>query len=210
MGMVVGVLSGYIMAFLLSRKNLIPQGLENVLILSMVFAIYQISNYLTHESGIVAVTMAGFVVGNQSNQSHHDLRNFKESITVMLIGMLFVILAADVRIAEIQSLGIGSIYVVIILIFIVRPISIIISTYGTSLKLKEKMLLSSFAPRGIVAAAIASLFAIELNKNGYDGGQLRAMVFVVIAVTVTLTGNTGGILAKILGLRKKSNKDIHP
>jgi len=204
-GIALGIVSGFIIAKMLKYKNLIPEGLENVFTLSMIFAIYQVSNYLTHESGIVAVTIAGLVVGNHEIQGHQDLRNFKESITVMLIGMLFVLLAADVRLAEIQALGVGAIYVVAILILIVRPLSIFASTVGTNLNFKEKVLLSSFAPRGIVAAAIASLFAIELNKNGYDGSQLRAMVFVVITVTVTLTGNTSGILAKFLGLRRKSN-----
>lgn len=205
MGIALGIVSGFIIAKMLKINNLIPEGLENVFTLSMIFAIYQVSNYFTHESGIVAVTVAGLVVGNYDIQGLQDLRNFKESITVMLIGMLFVLLAADVRLAEIQALGVGAIYVVVILILIVRPISIFASTVETNLNFKEKLLLSSFAPRGIVAAAIASLFAIELNKNGFDGSQLRAMVFVVIAVTVTLTGNTGGILAKMLGLRRKSN-----
>ncbi len=205
MGIAIGIISGLIISKILKFKNLIPEGLENVFTLSMIFAIYQLSNFLTHESGIVAVTIAGLVVGNQDIVSQNELRNFKESITVMLIGMLFVLLAADVRLAEIQALGVGAIYVVAILILIIRPLSIFASTVGTKLNIKEKLLLSSFAPRGIVAAAIASLFAIELNKNGYDGSQLRAMVFVVITVTVTITGNTGGILAGLLGLRRKSN-----
>ncbi|NHZ84415.1 MAG: hypothetical protein GWP19_00860 [Planctomycetia bacterium] len=206
MGVLVGIVSGYIITLMLRFKNLIPEGLENVFTLAMVFVIYQGSNYFTHESGIVAVTIAGFIIGNQKiSGRQRDLRHFKESITIMLIGMLFVILAADVRLAEIQALGSGALFVVATLILIIRPLNIVISTFGTRLNVKQKILLSSFAPRGIVAAAIASLFAIELNKNGFDGSQLRAMVFVVITATVVLTGITGGFLAKLLGLRRKSN-----
>lgn len=205
MGVLFGALSGFIIGYMLKINNFIPEGLSNVFTLSMVFAVYQGSNFLTHESGIVAVTIAGFVIGNQNKIDQSELKHFKESITVMLIGMLFVLLAADVRMSEIQALGKEAIYVVAILILVVRPLAIFISTRGTSLDLKQKLLLSSFAPRGIVVAAIASLVAIELNKKGFDGGQLRAMVFVVITATVLLTGLTGGIIAQFLGLRRKKN-----
>jgi len=204
-GVLFGVASGYLLGFILKSNSFIPEGLSNVFILSMVFVIFQGSNYFTHESGIVAVTIAGFVVGNQRKNEHTDLKHFKESITVMLIGMLFVLLAADVRLSEIRALGVEAIFIVAILILIVRPLAIFTSTKGTRLDLNQKLLISAIAPRGIVVAAIASLVAIELNKKGYDGSQLRAMVFVVITVTVLLSGLAGGIIANILGLRRKAN-----
>lgn len=205
MGVLFGAISGYILGLMLKFKNIIPEGLSNVFTLSMVFVVYQGSNFITHESGIVAVTIAGLVIGNQKSFNQSELKDFKESITIMLIGMLFVLLAADVRMSEIRELGKEAIYVVVILILFVRPLAIFISTRGTSLDLKQKILLSSFAPRGIVVAAIASLVAIELDKKGFDGSQLRAMVFVVITVTVILTGLTGGLIAKLLDLRRKSD-----
>ena len=203
-GGLIGIIGGFIMAWLLGIRNLVPEGMENVFTLSLVFALFHISNVLSHESGIVAVTIAGMVVGNRKTMVTRELMEFKEQMTVMLIGMLFVLLAADVRMVDIQSLGLGGLYTVLTLVYIVRPLNIFLSTMKSDLKLKQKLLLAWIAPRGIVAAAVASYFAIELEKNGIDGTQLRAMIFLLIAITVLSAGLTGGWVAQRLGLKRKS------
>ena len=203
-GGLIGIIGGFAMAWLLGIRNLVPEGLENVFTLSLVFALFQISNLLSHESGIVAVTIAGMVVGNRKTIVRRELMEFKEQMTVMLIGMLFVLLAADVRIADVRALGMGGIYTVIALVFFVRPLNIVFGTMNSDLSAKQKMLLAWLAPRGIVAAAVASYFSIELEKHGVDGTQLRAMVFLLIAVTVLSAGLTGGFVANLLGLRRQS------
>ena len=204
-GGMLGIIGGFIMAWLLGIRKLVPEGLENVFTLSLVFALFQISNVLSHESGIVAVTIAGMVVGNRKTIVRRELMEFKEQMTVMLIGMLFILLAADVRLSAVQSLGSGGLYTVIILMFVIRPLNIIFGTINSNLKSKQKILLAWIAPRGIVAAAVASYFAIELEKNGMDGSQLRAMVFLLIAATVLSAGLTGGFVAKLLGLKRQSD-----
>ena len=204
-GGMLGIIGGFIMAWLLGIRKLVPEGLENVFTLSLVFALFQISNVLSHESGIVAVTIAGMVVGNRKTIVRRELMEFKEQMTVMLIGMLFILLAADVRLSAVQSLGRGGLYTVIILMFVIRPLNIFFGTINSNLKSKQKILLAWIAPRGIVAAAVASYFAIELEKNGMDGSQLRAMVFLLIAVTVLSAGLTGGFVAKLLGLKRQSD-----
>lgn len=203
-GGLIGIIGGFVMAWLLGIRNLVPEGLENVFTLSLVFALFQISNVLSHESGIVAVTIAGMVVGNRKTIARRELMEFKEQMTVMLIGMLFILLAADVRIADVRALGMGGIYTVIALVFLVRPLNIIFGTMNSDLSVKQKTLLAWLAPRGIVAAAVASYFAIELEKHGIDGTQLRAMVFLLIAVTVLSAGLSGGFVAKLLGLKRQS------
>jgi len=204
-GGMLGIIGGFIMAWLLGIRKLVPEGLENVFTLSLVFALFQISNVLSHESGIVAVTIAGIVVGNRKTIARRELMEFKEQMTVMLIGMLFILLAADVRLSAVQSLGSGGLYTVIILMFVIRPLNIFFGTINSNLKSKQKILLAWIAPRGIVAAAVASYFAIELEKNGMDGSQLRAMVFLLIAATVLSAGLTGGFVAKLLGLKRQSD-----
>lgn len=201
----IGVIGGFFMAWLLGIRNLVPDGLENVFTLSLVFALFQLSNVMSHESGIVAVTIAGFVVGNRKTYVRRELMEFKEQLTVMLIGMLFILLAADVRLTDVKALGLGGAYTVIVLMFFVRPLNIFVGTLNTDIKLKQKVLLSWIAPRGIVAAAIASYFAIELEHNGIDGSELRAMVFLLITITVLSAGLTGGLMARLLGLKRKSN-----
>jgi len=203
-GTLLGLVGGFIMSFILRFRNLVSDGLENVFILSWVFALFQISNTVSPESGIAAVTFAGMVLGNSKTYIHRELLEFKEQLTVLMIGMLFVILAADVRLAEIQSLGMMGLFTVLVLMFIIRPVSVFISTSDGSLNLKQKTLISWIAPRGIVAAAVASFFAFELNNHGYEGSQLRALVFLVIIITVLFAGLTGGFAASALSLKRKS------
>ena len=204
-GSAIGAAGGFLLAFLLRFRNLVPEGLENVFTLSLVFALFQGANSISPESGIVAVTAAGLVVGNMKTHIHRELREFEEQMTVLLIGMLFILLAADVRLIEVTELGWGGIITVTILVCVLRPLNVYIGTMGSNLNLRQKALLSWIAPRGIVAAAVASLFALELEKHGIDGSQLRAIVFSLIAVTVLISGLTGGIAAQFLGLKRPEN-----
>ncbi len=206
-GALIGLAGGYILALLMRPKKLIPEGLENIFILSSVWAIYHISNSLIPETGIMAVTAAGLVVGNIQTRISRDLAEFKEQLTVMLIAMLFVLLAADVRFDDIRALGIDGLVTVALLILVVRPLNIAVGTAGSGLKLNERAFLAWMAPRGIVAAAVASFFAIELTAAGIEGGtQLRAMVFLVISVTVLLNGISSSLVAGLLGVRRKSDQ----
>jgi hypothetical protein len=178
----------------------------NVFTLAFVLALFHISNALQPESGIAAVTAAGLVVGNIRTRALRDLMEFKEGLTVMLIGMLFVLLAADVRLDEITRLGWPGLITVLVLMFVVRPLNVVASTVGSSLTFRERTFIAWLAPRGIVAAAVASFFAQELAAHGDPGGDmLRAMVFLVIAVTVNVQGLTGGLVARFLGVRRKAN-----
>lgn len=205
-GSIIGVVGGFCIAYIIKPKKLIPAHLKNIFVLTFILALYHISNFIQPESGISAVTIAGIVVGNVKSRAFAELAEFKEQLTTMFIAMLFVLLAADVKFADIQILGISGLIVVGILMFVVRPINVFISTRGTELQFKEKIFLSWLAPRGIVAAAVASFFAVTLEQAGMEGGQLlRALVFMVIAVTVTLQGISGSFVAEMLKVSRKTN-----
>ena len=205
-GALVGLLGGVLLVTLLKRRNMVPEGLENVFTLCLILAIFQGSNVFLPESGIVAVTIAGVLVGNFRTYIQRELVEFKEALTVMLIGMLFILLAADVRLVDVYALGVPGVIAVLVLMFVVRPINVFVGTFGTQLNWREKCFISWIGPRGIVAAAVASLFALKLNTYGITGGnELRALVFMVITVTVLSAGLTGGLVAQILGLRRPSN-----
>lgn len=205
-GTLLGGAGGALIAMLLRLEHVVPEGLENVFTLSLALMIFQGSNALLPECGIVAVVVAGFVVGNVQTSALGELKEFKEQLTVLFIGMLFVLLAADVRIDEVRSLGRAGLWTVLALMLVVRPLNIAVGTWGSDLKFKEKVFLSWMAPRGIVAAAVASLFAQTLTQAGMAiGNELRAMVFLVIGGTVLVQGLTGGLLARLLGLRRLSN-----
>jgi NhaP-type Na+/H+ or K+/H+ antiporter len=205
-GTLLGLLGGLILVILLKRRNVVPEGLENVFTLCLILTMFQGANVLLPESGIVAVTVAGVVVGNFRTHIQRELLEFKEALTVMLIGMLFILLAADVRLDDVYALGMPGIITVLILMFVVRPLNVVVGTFGTQLNWREKCFIGWIGPRGIVAAAVASLFAVKLNTYGIVGGnELRALVFMVITVTVLSAGLTGGMVAQILHLRRPSN-----
>ena len=199
-----GIIGVAPLILLFRYRNLIPNGLENVFILSWILALFQLSNTASPESGIAAVTIAGMTIGNSKTYIQQDILEFKEQLTVLMIGMLFILLAADVRLSDVQNLGLNGIVVVLFLILVVRPISVFIGTNRSTLDTPHKLLLSWIAPRGIVAAAIASLFVFELDRHGFDGTQLRALVFLLIIITVLSAGLTGGWVASVLDLKRKS------
>lgn len=202
-GIAAGAAAGFGIALLLKLRHVVPEGLENVFTLSLVLALYQGAHAIFPESGIAAVTVAGLVVGNVRTRALPDLKAFEEQLTVLLIGMLFVLLAADVRLSEVRTLGWPGLLTVLALMLVVRPLNVAAATWRSDLSFRERTFLAWLAPRGIVAAAIASLFADELTMAGIPGGrELRALVFLVIAVTVLLQGLTGGLAATLLRVRR--------
>jgi NhaP-type Na+/H+ or K+/H+ antiporter len=202
-GLLVGSIGGWILARGLSSERLVPEEFANVFTLAMVLGIFQISGALASESGVVASITAGLIVGHSPSANHRELRAFKEQLTSLLLGMLFVLLAADVRLSEIHALGWRGVGVVALLIGVVRPLCAWASTQGTKLSWKERAFIGWLAPRGIVAAAVASFFALRLHAAGMEGGNaLRALVFLVIGMTVVLAGIAGGSVARALGVQR--------
>lgn len=200
-GLAVGAVVGAVLAWAIRRERLISDSLENVFVLASVLALFELSNVLMHEMGIVAVIAAGVTLGNLANL--RQLSEFKEQLSVLLIGMLFILLAADVRLDDVVALGGPAIIVVLGLIFAVRPLAVAASSVGADLSRNEFIFLSWLAPRGIVAAAVASIFVDSMRAANQSGGeQLRALVFVVIGVTVVVQGLSGRWLATRLDLRR--------
>ncbi len=205
-GALIGAIGGGFLAVLIRWRHIVPEGLENIVALAVAIATFQISNSVVHESGITAAIVAGMVISNTQSHAFEEIVEFKEQLTTFAIATLFVLLAADVRIDDVVAIAKPGMVAVGILMFIVRPLAVLASTWKTGLSWQQKVFLSWLAPRGIVAAAVASLFALELEANGVEGGiEMRAMVFLVIATTVTLQGLTGGVLAKLLGLSRPQN-----
>ncbi|ATB26764.1 cation:proton antiporter [Melittangium boletus] len=204
-GLGVGSLAGWIIASGLKSERAIPEELRNVFSLAMVLGLGQVSGALAPESGVVAVIAAGLVVGNAGVPVRRELVTFKEQLTVMLVGMLFVLLAADVRLGEVTALGWRGLATVGLLMVVARPLAVWASTQGSKLSWRERGFIAWLGPRGIVAAAVASLFATRLESHGLEGGPaLRALVFLVIAVTVVVQGLSGGWVAGLLGVRRSA------
>jgi NhaP-type Na+/H+ or K+/H+ antiporter len=200
-GLGVGAAGGLGVAFLLRLGRLV-HGLENVLVLAFVTLIFHLGEYIATQSGLIAVTAAGVIVGNFHNPVIDDLREFKDQLTLLLIGAIFVLLAADIGLAEVRGLGWNGLGVVATLIVVVRPLGVWLVTRGAKLSGRETAFVAALAPRGIVAAAVASLMATSLDAGGIAGGvDLRAMVFLVISGTVVAAGVLAWPLSALLGLR---------
>jgi NhaP-type Na+/H+ or K+/H+ antiporter len=206
-GALVGLGAGGLIVLLLRPRWLVPVGLENIFVLSIVMFTFQLSESARSESGLAAVVVAGLIVGNVRTRVSRELLEFKEQLTVFMIGVLFVLLAADVRLSDARALGWWGLGTVAALIVIVRPLQSWLCTVGANLRWQERAFLASMAPRGIVAAAVASLFAQYLTDREIPGGPaLRALVFLVIAGTVVAYGLAGGVMANILGLRQTTGR----
>ncbi|MGD9852934.1 MAG: cation:proton antiporter [Nitrospirales bacterium] len=201
-GLLVGGIGGFLLGSILRIRSLVPHGFENIFTLAAVFLLFQASDHVISQSGILAVTIAGAVVGNMRTPVDRDLREFKDQMTILLVGMLFILLAADVKFEEMRSLGWGGPAVLLALIFLIRPINVWLSTMKSTLTWRERLFIAWVAPRGIVAAAIATLTAGVLDERELAGGsELRALVFLTIAGTVGLAGFTAKPLASLLKLR---------
>ena len=205
-GVIAGVIGGALLALMLRAKRLIPDGFENIFALGFILALFQVTNAVFHESGIAAVTVAGIVLARTKLSVHQELHHFKEQLTSMLIGMLFILLAADVRLSDVQALGWPGVIAVLGVMVIVRPLNVAAGTFGSTLSTNQRLFIAWIGPRGIIAAAVAALFAGRLGQIGMtEGRALQALVFSVIAVTVLWAGLTGGFVAQRLGLRRPSD-----
>ncbi len=208
-GVLSGGLGGLLLAGTLRVRHLIPEGLENIFTLAVVLVLFQGCEQVISHSGILAVTIAGAVLGNLPTPISRELREFKDQLTVMLIGLLFVMLAADVRYEHIAAFGVPGLLVLATLVFVVRPVGVWLSTLGSGLATPERVFIAWVAPRGIIAAAIASLTAIALESEGLPGGvELRALVFLTIAGTVLLAGLTAGPVARLLDVRLPNRERV--
>lgn len=206
-GLGVGLGGGFALGWILRKERMVPEGLENIFTLSLVLALFEGSEAILPETGVMTAAVAGMVVGNMDTGVHDELKEFKEQLTVLLIGLLFVLLAATVRLEDVVGLGWAGAATVAVLVLVVRPLNVMVSTAGSELTGRERAFLAWLAPRGIVAAAVASLFARWLAEEGIAGGaELQAMVFLVIAVTVVVQGGLGGLVASALGVRRESDE----
>ncbi len=206
LGALIGAIGGLTISRLLRIGRWIPEGFENIFTLSLVLLLHEVSDAIQPESGILAVTVAGLVVGNLKTRIARELREFKEQLTIMLVGALFIMLAADVQLASVINLGWGGVAMVALLMFVIRPLDVAWSTRGSALTLRERAFLAWLSPRGIVAAAVASVFALRLEEHGQPvGDEFAAMVFLLIAITVVVQGLSGGWVAIKLGLRRRSD-----
>ena len=196
----IGLLGSYLIIILLKHR-IIPDFLQNPFSLTMVIVVFTLSNVVQGESGLLAVTVMGIYLANQKKVNVKHIVEFKENLRLLLLSFLFIILAARLRVVDIEMLKISSFVFVALLILIVRPAAVFLSTLKSSLKWKEKIFISFMAPRGVVAAAVSSIFALELYQLGYKSAEfLVPITFLVIIITIATYSLSAMPLAKWFGI----------
>mgnify|MGYP001457556255 CR=1 FL=1 len=201
-----GAVVGHALGLVL-RHHLLPEYLHNLCTLSLVLVVFVTSNGVVEESGLLAVTVMGIWLANMKDVHVEKILYFKESLTMLLISALFIILAARLNLEQILAIGWKGLLILIVIQCIARPISVIVSTFTSSLSWREKGLLSWIAPRGIVAAAVSALFALKLEQQGVEEAALLVpLTFLVIVGTVVLQSATAGSIAQWLKVAEPEPK----
>ena len=204
-GTVVGAVGGWLLGLFLKQANSLSDELKNLVVLAVVWGLFGLSQSLRGESGLMATVAAGIVVKASSIPEERLLKRFKGQLTVLCVSVLFVLLAADLSIASVVALGWGSVAAVFVLMLVVRPISIAVCTWNSNMNWRQKIFLAWIAPKGIVSASVASLFAILLTEKGINGGDaIKALVFLTILMTVFFQGLTARWVANWLKITSKN------
>ena len=186
---------------LLLKRYWIPDFLQNPVALMAVVSIFTVSNLLRIESGLLAVTVMGIALANQKIAAVKHIIEFKENLRVLLISILFIVLAARLQMTDLVYIGGGSLAFLAVVVCIARPAAVALSTFGSDLKWQERIFLSWIAPRGVIAAAVASIFALELAQTGHPQAErLVPLTFMVIIGTVAIYGLTTSGVARWLGV----------
>jgi NhaP-type Na+/H+ or K+/H+ antiporter len=197
-GGIIGV-SGAMLMMLLLKRYWIPDFLQNGVTLMVVTGAFVVSNLLQMESGLLAVTVMGVVMANQNTVTVKHIIEFKENLRVLLISSLFILLAARLQSSDLAHVNLGSLVFLAVLVLIVRPASVGLSTLRSELSWRERLFLSWLAPRGIVAAAVSSIFSLRLVEAGYPQAErLVPLTFLVIVGTVAIYGLTASLVARWL------------
>ncbi len=218
----VGVIGALILAKgveLLLRNHLVPDYLQPVFLLAVVAMAFTASNMVEKEAGLLTVTVLGIALANQRTVSVRHILEFKENLRILIISILFIVLSGRISAEDLSGALIKGLYLICFVVFIGRPLSVFAGLmFSKRTTMKERTFLAFLAPRGIVAAAVTSIFALEFEGAAVAGSfgpelspviaaqsrELVALVFLVIVGTVLVYGLLASPLARKLGLAAKN------
>lgn len=207
-GTVIGGIAGTLVVFLFDRYVL-AEHLHAPVTLALLLLSFALANFLAHESGLLAAIVMGAVIINRSRTSIRHIIELAETLRDVSIAVLFIVLAARLELADLTSLGWESLVFLGLLIFVIRPLAVFLSTLGSGLSLRERLFIGALAPRGIVAASMSALLALELTSAGVPyGEQLVSLTFVIILGTVVFYGLSAAPVSAALGVREKEPQGV--
>lgn len=212
-GIFVGAVAAFFLRWLL-EKNRLPSYLRNVMALGMVIFAFTFAEFLAHEAGLMSTTVMGIIMANVRVKELKKILSFKEDVSIILISVLFILLSSRIEVSQIEKLGINSLYLFLVIILILRPLAVFISTIRSDFNWREKVFMSWVGPKGIVAAAVASLFALQLTSGETPGIDVKQaelilpLTFMLIVGTVILQGASAKPIAKLLKVEREEPKGI--
>jgi NhaP-type Na+/H+ or K+/H+ antiporter len=202
LGSLIGGVGGWLLSLIIKKARFLSDDIKNLTVLAVLWGLFGLSQALVSESGLMTAVALGIMLRAAGLPEERLLRRFKNQLSVLAVSVLFILLSADLSIAGLFALGWPGLLAVLGLMLIVRPINVLISTWNSDLNWRQKTFLAWVAPRGIVAASVASLFSIALTKAGINGGDaIKALVFLTIILTVCLQGLTARWVATWLKVR---------
>jgi NhaP-type Na+/H+ or K+/H+ antiporter len=206
--LLLGALFGWLIGKAFQR-GMVPEYLKSPVLLTLVLLVYLFSNQLQAEAGLLAVTVMGIVVGNMNLPGLQDMKRFKEYITVMLVSVVFVLLTATLDPVVIESVDVRGLLLIAAILFLVRPVAVMLATIGAGMDFRDRIFLSWIAPRGIVAAATAGVMGPAMAQRDFTGAEaLLPLTFGVIFATVLAHGLSMGWLARRLGLSSPARDSV--
>ncbi len=204
----IGAGLGFAVTWLFPRGK-VPEYLKAPFLLVTVIAGFVIADLIKHETGLITVTVMGIVMANRQIYSSQALYRFKEDLAVLLISGVFIILSATLDWETVQQFRPQFVIFLILLLFVVRPISVLVALLFSSVPWRERLFIAWIAPRGIVAVAITGLFAIRLVDYGFPGAEaLVPLSFAVVIATIFAHGFSASWVAERLGISEGKGEGI--
>lgn len=203
-GLAIGATAAIALKLALARAAATPPELVRVAVLATALLTYGVAEACAHESGIAAVALAGLIAGSMKLPHEETVKQFKSDLTLIALSVVFVLLAASMDLGALAALGWQGVAVVLLLMAVIRPLAVALSTWGTSLSFRERAFVAWMGPRGIVAASMASLMAVELAAWDVQGGeQVAPLVLLTVILTVSIEGGLAGWVANRLNIMPK-------
>ncbi|NWF37707.1 sodium:proton antiporter [Mariprofundus sp. NF] len=186
-GFFIGLAGGRLLAMLLSSSWAKDVEIRTILTLSSAWGVFLLSDSISEQAGLLAVLMMGAVLQRMEVHDIQRLKHFKGSLSMLLISVLFVLLAANMNLAVMREYLYPGLIIFVILACYARPLAVLFSTMGSHLNTSESLYLAGMAPRGVVAAAITSLFVLILQESGNPQSELlMALVYIVIISSILI------------------------
>ncbi|MCZ7361974.1 MAG: cation:proton antiporter [Candidatus Methanoperedens sp.] len=197
-----GILSGIILILVLRKIPLLTEQYARLLTIAVLLAAFVSAENIGNQSGILAMAIFGIFIGSSDIPHKKVIKDFKEDISIVLLSIIFILLSTFIDFDYIKTIGIKGVILVFILMLLIRPLAVYISTRTSDLKPGEKIFIAATGPRGVVPASMAVYFTLRLNDYGFtsESISLLGLMFMTIVITVLATGLSARFIANKTGV----------